>query len=100
MVSPPVVLTEAPPHSSNSPATVDRPVSALLLPSVPASATRAFAPFSDSTPSIVVIWPLANSSSAAFVRETDPVSTPSVPIPAAPPMSSVASAVTVTMFWT
>ena len=51
---------------------------------MPASAIRELAPFRETTPSMVPIWPLANSSNASLVRVTDPVSTPTVPNPAAP----------------
>ncbi len=89
-LSPPVVPTDAPFCRSKTPAIVPRPLSALLVARVPASATRALGSSSASTPLIVVIWPLANSSSASFVRPTDPVSTPAVPNPAVPlVMSSV-----------
>ena len=79
----PVGATVAPFSRKKSPETLVSPVSALLLPSVPASATREFAPSSHSSPLIVVIWPLLNSSSASFSRKTVPVSTPAVPNPAA-----------------
>ena len=65
MLSPPVVVTDAPAARRKSPETVLRPVSALLVVSLPASAiTRVGAVQSQRTPSIVPIWPLANSSSA------------------------------------
>ena len=79
----PVVVTFAPFSRKKLPETLVRPVSALLLPVAPASATRAFAPLSYSSPLIVVIWPLLNSKSASFSRKTVPVSTPFVPNPAA-----------------
>ena len=68
MLTLPVGATAAPFCSQKFPATPVKPVSALLLPSVPASATRAFAPLSCSVPSIVVIWPLLNSRSASPCR--------------------------------
>ena len=87
--SPPVV-TDAPADSTNEPSTVLRPTSALLVARVPASAILALMPVNPIPPSIVPIWPLANSSSALLVRATDPVTTPSVPNPAEPVvMSSV-----------
>ena len=79
----PVVATVAPADSSKNPATVLSPVNALLVARVPASAIRALTPVSPTAPSIVPIWPLANSSNASFVRATVPVSTPGVPNPAA-----------------
>ena len=79
----PVGLTVAPFSNQKFPATPVRPVSALLLVSLPASATNDFAPSSQSVPLTVAIWPLLNSRSASFSRKTVPVSTPAVPNPAA-----------------
>jgi hypothetical protein len=67
------------------------PVSALLLLVAPVSAIRADAPTSVRLEfgSIVVIWPLVNSSSASPSRLTAPVRCPAVPKPAAVPTFSV-----------
>ena len=68
-----------------------RPVSALFVLVDPASAMTEPAPVSVTEALLVAISPLANSSSASPARLIVPVRVPAVPVPAAEPISTVAS---------